>query len=48
MSSEMSLEEKLKKIQEAIEEAQGDPVREVTLLEAISDPQDSLNCEGCQ
>jgi len=47
-TEEMTLEDKLKLIAKAIEEAKGDPQREVELLEAIADPQESLNCEGCQ
>lgn len=47
-TEELTTEEKLKLIAQAIEEAKGDPQREVELLEAIADPQDSLNCEGCQ
>lgn len=45
---EMTLEEKLLAIQEAMAEAKGDPQKEVSLLNSIVDPQDALNCEGCQ
>lgn len=41
-------EEKLKQIAEAIAKAQGDPKKEAIYLDAIIDPQDNLNCEGCQ
>lgn len=44
----MSLEEKLKAIQEAIAAAQGDTKKEIELLTAIEDPMNSLLCEGCQ
>lgn len=44
----MSQEEKLEAINKAIAEAQGDPVKESQLLNDIVDPQDALNCEGCQ
>lgn len=45
---EMTLEEKLEAIAKAMEEANGDPKKEAQLLNVIADPQDSLNCEGCQ
>lgn len=45
---EQTLEEKLALIAKAVEEAKGDPKREAELLEIAIDPQDSLNCEGCQ
>ena len=44
----MSLEEKLKAIEEAMKNAHGDPKKELQNLEALVDPQDALNCEGCQ
>jgi len=44
----MTTEQKLAAINEAIASAQGDPVKEVQNLQAIVDPQDELNCEGCQ
>lgn len=44
----MTLEERLKAIQEAMDQANGDPKEEIRLLEAIEDPQLSLDCEGCQ
>ncbi len=45
---EMTLEEKLLAIAEAMREANGDEKKEAFLLSNIVDPQDSLNCEGCQ
>lgn len=47
MSAE-ELQEKLDAINAAIAEAKGDPKKEAVLLNAIADPQDNLNCEGCQ
>lgn len=47
-TAEMSLEEKLALIAQAVKEAQGNPQREAELLSVIADPQDNLNCEGCQ
>ena len=45
---EMTLEEKLEAIAAAMAEANGDVVKEATLIANIVDPQDALNCEGCQ
>lgn len=45
---QLTEEEMLAQIAEAIEKAQGNPRMEAELLTAISDPQDNLNCEGCQ
>lgn len=45
---EKSLEETLALIAQAVEEAKGNPKEEARLLEAIVDPQENLNCEGCQ
>lgn len=47
-TTEMSLEDKLALIARAVEEAKGDPQKEAQLLEVVADPQDNLNCEGCQ
>lgn len=47
-SDTMSLEEKLKAIEDALKNAAGDSKKEAQLLSVIADPQDSLNCEGCQ
>lgn len=47
-TTEMTLEEKLKAIEEAMLEANGDVKKEQSLMNALIDPQDSLNCEGCQ
>jgi len=47
-TDDMTLEEKLAAIEEAIKNAGGDIKKEVEMLTTISDPQDSLNCEGCQ
>ena len=44
----MTLEQKLEAIAAAMAEANGDSVKEAQLLNVIADPQDSLNCEGCQ
>lgn len=46
--TELETEEILKKIAQAIEQAKGDPQQEAVLLDALVDPQDNLNCEGCQ
>lgn len=45
---EMTLEEKLEAIAAAMAEANGDTVKEASLIANIVDPQDALNCEGCQ
>lgn len=45
---ELTLEEKLKAIEAAMAEANGDVVKEQNLINSIVDPQDALNCEGCQ
>lgn len=41
-------EEMLKKIAEAMEQAQGDPKKEERMLSALIDPADATACEGCQ
>lgn len=46
--SETELMEKLQLINEAMEKAKGDPKKEAQYLNEIVDPQDALNCEGCQ
>lgn len=46
--TELETQEMLDKITLAIEEAKGDPKKEAQLLDALIDPQDNLNCEGCQ
>lgn len=46
--SETELAEKMKLIAEAMEKAKGDPKKEEQFLAEIVDPQDNLNCEGCQ
>lgn len=38
----------LQKIAEAVEQSKGDPEKEAQMLDALIDPQDALNCEGCQ
>ncbi len=48
MQLEQTLEEKLALIAEAIKNANGDPKKEAEMLNIIADPQDNLNCEGCQ
>lgn len=44
----MTLEQKLEAIALAVKEANGDAKKEASLLSAFTDPQDALNCEGCQ
>lgn len=46
--SETELQDKLKLIEQAMKEAKGDPKKEAQLLNIVADPQDNLNCEGCQ
>lgn len=46
--TELETQEMLDKIAQAIEESKGDPKKEAQLLDALIDPQDNLNCEGCQ
>lgn len=46
--TELETQEILDKIAQAIEEAKGDPKKEALLIDAIVDPQDNLNCDGCQ
>ena len=48
MTQEMTLEQKLAAIEEAMKQANGDEKKEQQLINAIVDPQDALNCEGCQ
>lgn len=47
-TQEMTLEQKLEAIAEAMKQANGDTERETQLIAEIVDPQDALNCEGCQ
>jgi len=46
--SQTDLEEMLKKIELAMEEAKNDPARERNFLDALVDPADATACEGCQ
>jgi len=46
--SQPELEEMLKKINEAMAEANGDVKKEAVLLDALIDPADATACEGCQ
>ena len=46
--TELETQEMLDKITQAISEANGDEKKEAVLLDALIDPQDNLNCEGCQ
>ena len=46
--TEVETQAMLDKIAEAMKEANGDVKKEAQLLDALIDPQDSLNCEGCQ
>ena len=48
MTKEMTLQEKLDAIQAAVEAADGNSDVESRLIAEIVDPQDALNCEGCQ
>jgi len=46
--TELETQEMLDKIAQAMKEANGDEKKEAVLLDALIDPQDNLNCEGCQ
>lgn len=46
--TELETQDMLDKIAQAVEQAKGDPVKEAEMLDALIDPQDNLNCEGCQ
>lgn len=46
--SEQETQVMLEKIAQAMKEANGDERKEARLLDALIDPQDALNCEGCQ
>lgn len=46
--SQQDLDEMLKKINEAMAEANGDVKKEASLLSALIDPADATACEGCQ
>lgn len=46
--TELETQEMLEKIAQAMKEANGDEKKEAQPLDALIDPQDSLNCEGCQ
>lgn len=46
--TELETQQMLDKIAQAMQEANGDPKKEAILLDSIIDPQDNLNCEGCQ
>lgn len=48
LSKELTLEEKLKAIEEAMKAADGDAEKQTKYVEALIDPMDSLHCEGCQ
>lgn len=48
-TAQLTLEQKLALINEQMEAAKGDPEAQIRILESgIVDPQDALNCEGCQ
>lgn len=48
-TQELSLEDKLALINKMVEEASDNPEEQLKVLESnIIDPQDALNCEGCQ
>ena len=46
--TEVEIQEMLEKIAQATKAAHGDAKKEARLLDALIDPQDALNCEGCQ
>lgn len=46
--TDLETQEMLDKIAQAMKEANGDPKKEAVLIDALIDPQDNLNCEGCQ
>lgn len=46
--TDLETQEMLNKIAQAVEQSKGDPKEEARLLDALIDPQDNLNCEGCQ
>ena len=47
-TQEMTLEQKLEAIAEAMKLANGDEKKEQQLINAIVDPQDALQCDSCQ
>lgn len=48
MTKDLTLQQKLDLIAQAVAEADGNTEMESRLINAIVDPQDALNCEGCQ
>lgn len=46
--TDLETQEMLEKIAQSMKEANGDEKKEAQLLDALVDPQDALNCEGCQ
>jgi hypothetical protein len=48
LTNELTLDQKLELIAKAVAEADGDTAKESRLINEIVDPQDALNCEGCQ
>lgn len=48
LTQDLTLQQKLDLIAKAVAEADGDSEKESQLINAIVDPQDELNCEGCQ
>lgn len=46
--TDLETEAMLEKIAQAVKESKGDPKKEAKLLDELIDPQDNLNCEGCQ
>ena len=46
--TELETQQMLEKIAQAMAEANGDEKKEAVLLDALIDPQDALNWEGCQ
>lgn len=48
LTQTLTLEQKLAAIAEAVAQADGNTEVESRLINEIVDPQDALNCEGCQ
>ena len=48
LTQDLTLEQKLELIAQAVAEANGNPVEESRLINEIVDPQDALNCASCQ
>lgn len=46
--SESEINKILKEVEKAMEMAEGNEEEEARLIDTLVDPQDALNCEGCQ